>query len=82
VGLSTMGVPLMIMHERTGLLANPPDVATYAEMLARAIRDKALRQRLGEGARRFALEERSGASAAEKLARIIDGVFAARENAA
>ncbi len=78
VGLNNMGVPLMIEHERTGLLADPPTVKTYAQMLSRLIDDATLRRRLGDGARDFALNERSAAATAKRLRELIDPVLAAR----
>jgi glycosyltransferase involved in cell wall biosynthesis len=41
------GVPELIRHDETGLLAEPGDSASLAAALERAIRDPALRQRLG-----------------------------------
>lgn len=79
--LDNKGVPLVVIDGRTGLLASPPDPETYARVLERIIADDGLRLRLGEGARRFALEERSGQQAAAQLRTIIDGVFAKREMA-
>ena len=77
VALRNMGVPRVVEHERTGLLADPADPGSYAQALRRMILDRSLRERLSQGARRFALEERSGDYAAKRLREIIDGVTGA-----
>lgn len=77
VALRNMGVPRVVEHERTGLLADPADPCAYAEALRRMILDHSLRKRLSQGALRFALGERSGDYAARRLREIIDGVTGA-----
>jgi len=74
--LNTMGVPRVVEHERTGLLATPPDAETYAACLRTIITDASLRERLGRGAESFVERERSGAKAAQRLRHVIDGVLA------
>ncbi len=76
--LNNLGVPLVVEHERTGLLADPPDVQNYADVLTRLITDPDLRRRLGEGARRFVENERSGAQAAARLRALLDPILAQR----
>ncbi len=78
VALRNMGVPRVVEHGRTGLLADPPDARHYAEALASAMNDGDLRARLGAGAREFAEGERSGARAAERLAAILAPVLAGK----
>ncbi len=80
--LKNMGVPLVVADGTSGLLADPPDAEHYALVLRRMIEDKALRERLGDGARRFVLDARSGARAAERLKDIIEAVMARRVGAA
>jgi glycosyltransferase involved in cell wall biosynthesis len=46
------GIPDLVKHGETGLLAAPGDAAQLAEGLAALIRDEALRLRLGAAARR------------------------------
>ena len=77
--LNNMGVPLVVADGRSGLLADPGDAKHYAAVLKRMIADGGLRRRLGEGARRFALEERSGGRAAARLKDIIEGVFSRQD---
>jgi glycosyltransferase involved in cell wall biosynthesis len=76
VALDTMGVPRVVVHQQTGLLANPPDAQTYAGCLRAMITDGELRERLGRGAKAFVEGERSGARAAQRLRQVIDGVLA------
>lgn len=78
IALRNMGVPRVVEHGRTGLLADPPDAQHYAAELARAMSDAALRARLGAGAREFVQGERSGARAAERIAKILEPVLAGR----
>jgi glycosyltransferase involved in cell wall biosynthesis len=73
--LDTMGVPTVVMHGRTGLLASPPTVENYAEQLRTLIANPALRKRLGQGAVEFVKDERSGSAAAERLRVAIDPLF-------
>ena len=73
--LDNMGVPLVVLHDQTGLLANPADVDTYAATLGKLISDNPLRARLGKQAAAFAMNERSGATAARRLKEIIDAVL-------
>lgn len=82
VALANMGVPLVVSHDRSGLLADPPDIEHYAAALARLIKDRGLRARLGAGARDFVAGERSAETASARLRAIIDGVFERRERAA
>ena len=75
IALDNMGVPLVVKHERTGLLANPEEENGYANALERIITEPELRNLLGTGAKNFALEERSGKEAASKLKTIIDTIL-------
>jgi len=75
VALKNMGVPLVVEHQNTGLLADPPDVEHYAALLRQIITDPQLRSQLGANAQTFAHGERSGASAAQRLKTIIDPIL-------
>ena len=70
--LDNMGVPLVVEHDRTGLLADPNQENGYAKALEQMIIDPKLRERLGEGAKEFALNERSATATAKRLKIIID----------
>lgn len=79
VALNTMGVPRVVEHQRTGLLASPADADTYATMLRAIITDGELRARLGKGAAAFVAGERSGDAAAARLKLILENVLGHRE---
>jgi glycosyltransferase involved in cell wall biosynthesis len=74
----TAGVPSVVRHDETGLLAAFPDEAALAEALARLLGDAALRRRLGEGARAFALGERSMGNGAARLGSLLAAVATER----
>ena len=65
------GVPEVVMHEKTGLLTPPNDVAAYARSLERLLGDHGLRQTLADNARKFVLAERSITRAAADLNHIL-----------
>lgn len=50
-------MPEMVIHEETGLLANPKDARDFAKQIKRLINDPALRKKLGEQARQRSLEQ-------------------------
>ena len=75
IALDNMGVPLVVEHQRTGLLADMDEENGYASALEQLIIDPKLRKSLGEGAKEFALNERSAISAAEQLKTIIDDLL-------
>jgi len=50
------GIPELIEHDASGLLVQPGDVEAFAHGLDRLVQDPRLRARLGQGARRRALE--------------------------
>jgi glycosyltransferase involved in cell wall biosynthesis len=76
VALRNMGVPRVVENGRTGLLADPPDAATYAACLRTIIDNSVLRRALGQGAQEFVAGERSGRAAASRLKTILDAVLA------
>lgn len=57
VGTAVGGIPEIIRHEQTGLLAPPRDPESFARQLERVLLDKTLRQSLAEAARRRVDEE-------------------------
>jgi glycosyltransferase involved in cell wall biosynthesis len=66
VAMAIAGVPEVVRHGTTGLLA-PPDAAAYAAAIRRLLTDAGLRRSMGADARRFVLEERSLERAATTL---------------
>jgi len=66
LGTRVGGVPEIVEHEVTGLLAAAGDVGALAEGLRDLLGDPALRRRLGEAGRRVALRRFTASAAAEK----------------
>jgi len=64
------GVRTIVRHGETGYRVRPGSVSGLADGLARLLNDPVLRQRLGENARRVAVEEYSDAVRARKLRQI------------
>ena len=73
--LDNTGVPMVVEHERSGLLATPPDVKSYAAALSRLMNDKDLVNSLAKGARDFFDKERSGLHTGAQLKQVIDHVI-------
>jgi glycosyltransferase involved in cell wall biosynthesis len=61
------GIPYIVEHGVTGYVIDVRNVPLYAQTLLSLLCDPALRQRMGEAARRRALTHFSQASSAEKL---------------
>jgi glycosyltransferase involved in cell wall biosynthesis len=61
------GVPSVVRAGETGRLTAPGDAAAFAEAVAGLLAEPATRRRLGLGARRFAVEERTLRCAAQRL---------------
>jgi glycosyltransferase involved in cell wall biosynthesis len=72
VGMASGGVADVVIHNRTGQLADHGDVAGLGRAIAKLIVDHDARARLGKGARAMAVTERSSATAAQ----IVAGAFA------
>ncbi len=66
------GIPEIVIHGRTGLLAQPGDVAAIAENLHVLLTDAALRRRLGGHARDAVAEQFDAETNARELARVLD----------
>jgi len=75
VALNHTGVPMVVEHERSGLLASPPDATSYAACLLRLMKDRKLLNKLATGAKEFFDAERSGKNTAKQLKQVIDGVL-------
>jgi glycosyltransferase involved in cell wall biosynthesis len=72
VASRTGGIPDVIAHGESGLLADPGDPAAFADAIDRLVADSGLARRLGEGARRAA-----GAYDWDALAERVLGVYRA-----
>ncbi|MEM7462926.1 MAG: glycosyltransferase [Pseudomonadota bacterium] len=81
VALNNMGVPLVVVDGKTGLLADPNDPDDFARKLDQIIEDPTLRRHLGQGASDFVTNERSAGTAAYQLKKIIDQVVAKADQA-
>lgn len=71
VAWDTAGVPSVVCDGKTGLLAPFPDEAALSGEVARLLADPALRRKLGDAGRAFALGERSMVDATARLADIL-----------
>jgi hypothetical protein len=67
VSCATRGVPDVVEHGRTGLLAPGGDAAAFANLLRELLLDPGRRARLGAAAAAFAAGERSLQASAERL---------------
>jgi glycosyltransferase involved in cell wall biosynthesis len=74
VAWNTAGVPAVVCHGKTGLLAPFPDEAALSGEVASLLGDPALRRKLGDAGRAFALDERSMVNAAARLADLLGKV--------
>jgi len=57
IGARVGGIPEMVIHEQTGLLVEPGDVAGLSEAIARLAADRAWAVRLGEAGHAYACRE-------------------------
>lgn len=67
VSSATRGVPDVVHHLVTGLLAPPGDIPTFARYICELLQDKDRRAAMGVAAARFVTAERSTAQAAVSL---------------
>ncbi len=74
--MRNLGVPLVVEHQLSGLLATPPDITTYTDCLKQIIRDDDLLGKLSDGAKTFISGERGGETTGMKLKQIIDPILA------
>lgn len=65
------GIPDAVVHEETGLLVNPVDVAEIADAIVRLLADRAYAARLGEQGRRRATGELSWDRYADRFQRVL-----------
>ena len=73
VSTATGGVPEVVIHGRTGLLAPPGDTARIAEHLSSLLTDPSLRTELGDHAREKVSEEFSMTASAKRLQALFAG---------
>lgn len=81
VSCATRGVPDVVEHGRTGLLAPSGDEQALAGLVRELLRDAERRSRLSAAAAAFAAGERSVESAAARLAQLLARFSAAPVNA-
>jgi glycosyltransferase involved in cell wall biosynthesis len=75
VAYPTAGVPEVVVHEQTGLLALPGDVADLSHQLARLLEDEDLRARLSLSARQQVLQESTLEGQADRQAALLRRVL-------
>lgn len=71
IAFDSGGLPDIVVPEKTGLLVPPGDPAALAAALDRVLGDTALRTRLGQDGRRFALEHFAPESVARQYATLL-----------
>lgn len=64
---NNMGVPLVVRHGETGLLAELDDLSGFRQNLNSLLQDKTLRNSMGHKARKFVEQERSTKAAVKRL---------------
>jgi len=77
VSCATRGVPDVVEHGRTGMLAPPQDDAALAALVRSLLVDAAARGRLGAAAAEFVAGERSLEATSGALGRLLSGLSAA-----
>jgi glycosyltransferase involved in cell wall biosynthesis len=68
VTTAVSAIPELVRHEENGLLVAPDDPGELAGAIARLIRDRGLRQRLGKAGRSRVLRDFSEAASLDQLA--------------
>ena len=71
------GIPELIQHEKTGLLAEPGSVKELADCLLRLVRDRRVVEELGRSARDFARSRFTAEKMAAEVERVYRSVHAA-----
>ncbi|WP_368999753.1 glycosyltransferase [Pseudophaeobacter sp. C1-32P7] len=62
----------MVTHNETGLIFEKENLTSFTDVLARLLKDKDLRTRLGKAGRKWVVEERTWARTAEKVAQALE----------
>ena len=73
VSTAVGGIPEVVVHDQTGLLAEPHDVGAIADHLASLLADPARRERLGRTAREAIVERFDADQNARRLAAVLEG---------
>lgn len=76
VGADTLGVPDVVAHGSSGLLAEPGSAAAFAAALDRLLVDPGLRRSMGEAAGRYALAEHDLSTAGRAFASVVEAAVA------
>jgi glycosyltransferase involved in cell wall biosynthesis len=74
VGTPAGGIPEVVQHERTGLIARDGDPADLATQLERLLTDAALRERLAREGKQYVLDRYSPETAVRRFLEIYDAV--------
>jgi glycosyltransferase involved in cell wall biosynthesis len=80
VGFEVGGLPDMVRHGMTGLLAPPEDVGALARSLQSLLSDDTLRNRIGGECRKVAVSEYRMELQAERYQRLYEELIAAARN--
>lgn len=78
LGTAVGGVPFIVAHEETGILARAGDVGELAAGLGALLRDPALRARLGAAGRRVAVERFAPSVVARKTLGLYERILRSR----
>ena len=78
IGTNIGGIPEIIAHEKTGILIEPRNPEQLAEQINRLLADEALRNRLGNAARKRIEEEFSWSVIAERTLEVYEKVMEKR----
>jgi glycosyltransferase involved in cell wall biosynthesis len=78
VAYPTAGIPEVVVHEQTGLLAAPGRVEDLSRQLARVLREGALRDRLSLQGRERVLRESTLSGQADAQARLMRSLIERR----
>lgn len=71
IAYESMGVPLVVEHGETGLLAAEEDMSAMRNNISRLLADTALRNRMGEAGRKKVLGQHSIEAAATTLSKVL-----------
>jgi glycosyltransferase involved in cell wall biosynthesis len=74
VGTAAGGIPEVVIHERTGLIARDGDASDLASQIQRLLTDPPLRERLTRDGKEHVLRTFSPETTVERFLRIYDAV--------